>query len=261
MTSKQLSKYCLVVLALLLSTPAMSQFGGSGIVNTNAVQALQEMVYRADQSYASGDYKTAFKLYERLAQDAGDNFSQYRLAYMYLHGQHVEQDPVKAYAWSSLAAETGTDQFQQFHRQVASGIDSETLTRAEVFTKDLRAKFGVFQQAYQTRKLIRAEKFSCTGSRVGNTCASVSSQSLSCAAGADQAPSETCLRMGRMGLNAVAGSFPLQVKEAEQLLEGLMRTYNPGQVTLGELELIDDGEDQMNGAGENQQSRPDEDDD
>ncbi|MDA3934863.1 MAG: hypothetical protein PF630_11140 [Gammaproteobacteria bacterium] len=103
-------------------------------------------------------------------------------------------------------------------------------------------------------------QISCN-SDVVNTNVSVSSKSLSCAAGADRAPSENCLRMGRMGLNAVAGSFPLQVKEAEQILEGLMRTYNPGKVTLGELELIDDGEDQTNGAGENQQSRPDADDD
>ncbi len=243
MTSKQLSKYCLVVMALLLSTPAMSQFGDGGVASTNAVQALQATAYQADQAYAEQNFRRAFKLYERLAKDAGDEFAQYRLALMYYFGQHVEQDLVKSYAWSYLAAETGIDQFQQFHRQVKSQIDPNLLTGTQAYTKDLQKKFGVFQQAYETRQLLRKEKFSCTGSRVGNTCASVSTQDFSCAASADRSPSERCLRMGRMGINSVTGTFPLKLRQVEAELQDIMRTYNPGQVTLGEFEvLVEDGD-------------------
>ncbi len=237
------AKVCAVLVKclLLLLSPAHAQLdSSSGVVNTNAVQALQVTALQADQAYEDGKYKRAFKLYQQLAKDAGDGFAQYRLGVMYYFGQHVEQDIVSAYAWSYLAAESGIEPYRKFNRQMATKLDDAELAPADKLAKVLIQKYGIFQQAFKTRKLIRKEKFSCTGSRVGNLCANVATQDFGCSAAADRAPSERCLRMGRMGLNAVAGSFPLKVKQAEQTLETLMDRYNPGNVTIGELELLDE---------------------
>jgi hypothetical protein len=233
----------LALYLLAICVAAHAQFdSSSGVVNTNAVQALQVTALQADQAYDDGKYKRAFKLYQQLAKDAGDGFSQYRLGVMYYFGQHVEHDIVSAYAWSYLAAESGIAPYRKFNRQMATKLDDTEHTPANNLAKELIQKYGIFQQALKTRRLIRKEKFSCTGSRVGNTCSSVSVRTFNCSAGADRTPSEKCLRMGRMGLNAVAGSFPLKVKQAEQTLEALMDRYNPGNVNIGELELIDEDE-------------------
>jgi len=236
--------FVLMIILLTMHAPAAwSQLGNSGSANTNAVQALQEIVLQADQAYENQDFNKAFKLYQRLAKDAGDEFSQYRLAVMHYLGQHVERDVVSAYAWSALAAESGIKQYSQFNRKIASALKHEQLEAGTSMAQDLIQQYGIFQQAWKTRKLLRQEKFSCTGSRVGNTCASVSTQDFSCSIAAERAPSERCLRIGRMGLSAVAGAFPLEVKKAEQALEALMDRYNPGKVTMGELELLEDHED------------------
>jgi hypothetical protein len=231
-----------VTVSSLLLTPSVdAQFdSNSGLVNTNAVQALQATAHQADLAYSEEHFERAFALYESLAKDAGDNFAQYRLAVMFYFGQHVDQDTVSAYAWSYLAAESGTEPYRKFNRQMASLLGDDELAAATHMAGELIQQYGIFQQAFKTRAILRKEKFACTGSRVGNTCSSVASQSFDCAAGADRAPSEKCLRIGRMGLNAVAGSFPLEVKQAEQTLDALMDRYNPGNVVIGELELVDE---------------------
>jgi hypothetical protein len=261
MTIRQTNYLGILIMLQLLSTPAMSQFGvASGLVSTSAVQSLQLLVSRADEAYRRKEYKRAFELYQSLAKNAGDKFSQYRLALMYAQGWHVEKNTVEAYAWSSLAAETEIPEFLAYQQQLEDQLEINELIQARKRANHLIENFGVFQQAYTSSKLLRRKKFSCTGSRVGNTCDRVASSGFGCAIGADRPPSETCLRMGRMGLNSVTGTFPLKLRQVEIELRELMRIYNPGQVTLGELELIDDGEGQTNGAGEDQQPKSDEDD-
>ena len=171
---------------------------------------------------------------------AGDQFSQYRIAVMYHFGHQVAQDDISAYAWSYLAAESGVNPFVQFNRQISARLTQEQKQSAAQMASGLIKKYGIFQQAYKTRKLLRKEKFSCTGSRVGNTCSSVATTTFQCSAAADQAPSEQCLRIGRIGLNCIAGSFPLRLKQAEEMLDELMDQYNPGRVDLKDLELLDD---------------------
>jgi len=230
-----------LLLLLLLTCSAQAQFDlNDGFVSTNAVQALHLLVMRADKAYLENNYKTAFKLHLILSKQAWDQFSQYRIAYMYANGQHVNQDYIKAYAWSYLSAETGIPEFIQYNLHIAEKLDEGSLAKATNLANRLIREFGTYQQAMESIKVLRKEKFSCTGSRVGNSCSSVSFNGPSCGISADRPPPPKCLRMGRLGLNSVAGGFPLRVKKVEQRLELLIDEYNPGRVELRELELIDE---------------------
>lgn len=231
----------ILLFIIIVNYSATAQFGSNdGFVNTNAVQALQLLVMRADSAYQKQDYKTAFDLYQILSKQAWDQFSQYRIAYMYANEQHVNQDYVKAYAWSYLSAETGIPELLQYNRYITTKLNKTELSKAKDLAIKLIKEFGVFQQAMESKKLLRRQKFSCTGSRVGNSCSSVSFNGPSCGISADRPPPPKCLRMGRLGLNSVAGSFPLRVKKVEQRLELLIDEYNLGKVQLRELELIDE---------------------
>jgi len=230
-----------LLMLLLLSFSATAQFGvNDGFVNTNAVQSLHLLVSRADNAYQKQNYKTAFNLYQILSKQAWDQFSQYRIAYMYANGQHVRQNYIMAYAWSTLAAETGIPELKQYNLLIADKIDEKDLAKAKDIANRLIREYGVFQQAMASSKMLRKEKFSCTGSRVGNSCSRISSSGPSCNIAADRPPPPKCLRMGRLGLNSVAGTFPLRLKRAEQHLELLMQEFNPGKVELRDLELLED---------------------
>ena len=73
-------------------------------------------------SSASANFDSAFKLYEKskfaeafyafknLAY-IGDKSSQFNLGVMYFRGEHVQSDPVEAYAWIVVAAEGGDESF------------------------------------------------------------------------------------------------------------------------------------------------------
>ena len=51
--------------------------------------------------YEKGKYAEAFYAFKNLAY-IGDKSSQFNLGVMYFRGEHVQSDPVEAYAWMSL---------------------------------------------------------------------------------------------------------------------------------------------------------------
>jgi len=66
----------------------------------------------ADQAYSSGDYAVAAALYRRDAE-LGVVAAQVNLAFLFLDGQGVTQDPAQAASWFSRAAEQGNSEAQQ----------------------------------------------------------------------------------------------------------------------------------------------------
>jgi uncharacterized protein len=88
MTMNQISKDALAAVILLLSIAA-------------PVAAAEY-----DDAYARGDYATTLRLVRPLA-DRGDADAQYRLGFMYAHGEGVTQDYVFAVIWYRKAAEQG----------------------------------------------------------------------------------------------------------------------------------------------------------
>lgn len=208
----------------------------------NAVQALQQLQQRADEAYAKADYERAHKLYLHLNQ-VGDKYAQFRLAAMYEDGDFVEQDLLAAYAWSLLAAETGRKAFRDYHQQIKARLSSDQLPQARQRASELVAEHGIFIQAMRAQDMLRKEIKGCTGSRVGNRCDAVSSVSFDCGVSADRLPEPKCLRMGSLGLTAVAGVFPAQIRQVQNGLRDFISEYNPGQVELGDLELMPDAND------------------
>jgi len=232
-------KRILWTFCLLLCQTALSQ-DGSG--NMNAVLALQQLQQRADQAYAENNFARAHELYLHLHR-IGDKFAQFRLAVMYEDGRHVEQSLVEAYAWSFLAAETGRQALRDYHAQIKARLTPQQLSRARERASAMVAEHGIFAQAIRAQNLLREELKRCTGSRVGNRCDAVSSVSFDCGLGADRLPEPKCLRIGSMGLPAVAGVFPAQIRQVQNGLRNFIREYNPGRVELGDFELIPDAND------------------
>ena len=70
-----------------------------------AAEAAQSFQKGYD-AYEAGDYATALAEWTPLAE-AGDEYAQYWLGWMYIHGQGVERDYVEAEKWYRLAAEAG----------------------------------------------------------------------------------------------------------------------------------------------------------
>src|SRR2546421_727041 len=57
-------------------------------------------------AYTRGDYKTAMKLLKPMAEQ-GNSFAQFTIGKMYLNGEGIPKDPVKAAANFKLAATQG----------------------------------------------------------------------------------------------------------------------------------------------------------
>ncbi len=245
MFKRSLPLLMMIVAAGLYAHAAWGQNLGSGIDgrgNMNAVQALQMLQQRADEAYAEADYKRAHKLYLHL-NEIGDKFAQFRIAAMYEDGNFVAQDLIEAYGWSFLAAESGRQAFRDYHQQIKARLQPDQMSPARERAGELVAEHGIFVQAIRAQQMLRDELKRCTGSRVGNRCDAVSSSSFGCGSSADRLPEPKCLRIGSLGLAAVTGAFPAQIRQVQNGLRDFIREYNPGSVELGDFELIADEKD------------------
>jgi len=229
--------FVLLVSFTLPDLHAQTTLIGGG--SMNAVQALQQAQLRADDAYNNKDYKVAYRRYLKLAE-IGDKFAQFRLAVMHEDGHHVEQNMVQAYAWSYLAAENQRREFVDYHQSIKARLNSDSLDAARKRASDLIADYGLYRQAVAAEELLIKTLRTCTGSRVGNTCDAVEVEELTCNIQSDRIPPPSCLRIGSMGLQAIVGSFPLQIRHVRQNLREFIDRYNPGRVELGDFELIDD---------------------
>jgi len=208
----------------------------------NALQALENYRQRADKAYDSGHYRRAFDMYRDLAT-IGDKFSQYRLATMYESGLYVEPDPLTAYAWSYVAAETDIAPLREYHDGIKRTLNAEQLAAARLKAADLLNQYGLYANALDAKRMLRDELKKCTGSRTGSRCDRVSVTSFDCNASNDRGrPTLTCLRIGSMGLLSVAGTFPATLRSLNLALDTTIQNYQPGVVEFGDFELIDDSE-------------------
>ncbi len=215
--------------------------GASGIAqgNINAVQAFQKTQERADVHYKAERYKQAFKLYHQLAE-YNDKFSQYRVAYMYANGRGVEKDMTEAFAWSYVASETRQKGFVNYHVKVRDSLTPEQIDSGKELAQEYREDYGTFAVASKARRLVRKQKGSCVGSRVGSSCDRVTSVGINCGAAVEGTPDKECLTLGSVGLPGIAGMQPSDIRTVENHLKDMMDEYNPGRVELGDLELIED---------------------
>jgi uncharacterized protein len=94
-------------LTLLLSLTFLFLFSGSSIVFA-ADERLQAVItfYRGKEAYDRKDYKTAFRLWQPLAEQRFER-AQYNLGKMYNQGLGVPQDDVLALMWWNIAGSNG----------------------------------------------------------------------------------------------------------------------------------------------------------
>ncbi len=212
---------------------------GSEAGTVNAVLAFKKMQETADAEYKAERYQQAFKYYHELAK-FNDKFSQYRIGYMYATGRGVEKDMPKAYAWTYVASETRQKGFVNYHVKVRSELSPAELAIGKELANEYFEHYGTFAVATGARKLIRKQKRQCTGSRVGGSCDRTASTGFNCGLTSQGVIGRECLTLGAVGLPSVSGLQPADLRNAEKQLEVIIDTYNPGQVELGELELIED---------------------
>ena len=102
-------KSILAILLALTLAGCASQSIHQTSLNTgkkNEKESVQNQFYKALVYYNKGDYKNAFKLYQKAANQ-GDGNSQYNLGIMYDDGDGVIQDDKKAVYWYKKAANQG----------------------------------------------------------------------------------------------------------------------------------------------------------
>jgi hypothetical protein len=91
--------------------------------------------------YAKGDYSGAMRNFLQAAEYA-DKPSQLSIGLMYLNGQGVEKDPVKAYAWVALSAERNYPSFVATRSQIWGLLTPEQRQQAIKLQQSLDTEYG-----------------------------------------------------------------------------------------------------------------------
>ena len=136
-------------------------------------QAELDELDKANAYYAEQDYKKAYNEFRGLARN-GDNYSQERLAQMYVDGLGVKQDPEEGYAWSVLAAQ-GDDVERAAYRDNLWATLTESEKKAAQKTAD--KYMSKYSDAALAEKAdiaaVRAQREgleTCVGSRMKRNC-------------------------------------------------------------------------------------------
>jgi TPR repeat protein len=97
---------------------------------------------KVETLYERGDYKRAHFIYSNELARQGDKYAQYMTGYMYLMGQGVEEDPVRASAWYRLAAERRAPEFIAARDQVLQSLNDEQRARSDEIYVELRKEYS-----------------------------------------------------------------------------------------------------------------------
>jgi hypothetical protein len=93
------------------------------------------------QRYTAGNYTSAMK-YFLIGARYADKLSQLSIGLMYLNGQGVQTDPVKAFAWIAIAAERKYPAFLATRDRVWGQLDPTQREQAKALITDLYATYG-----------------------------------------------------------------------------------------------------------------------
>lgn len=97
---------------------------------------------KAEGLYQKGDFKRAHFIYANELARFGDKYAQYMIGYMYLMGQGVAEDPVRASAWYRMAAERGVPEFVAVRNQLLLTLDAEERARSDALYVELRGELS-----------------------------------------------------------------------------------------------------------------------
>jgi TPR repeat protein len=128
---------------------------------------LQDYRSEADQYYQQGNFKKAYKAYLKLAK-TGDNYSQHLVSTMYANGEGKSENLTKAYAWSTLAAESGQDQWVNYSDELLQRINDKdkALNSANKLKKKYDQKALKNKAERRTRDELYEAGSKCTGTKM-----------------------------------------------------------------------------------------------
>jgi hypothetical protein len=146
--------------------------------------------------YAHHQYKDAMKYFEIGAYYA-DKLSQLSVGLMYMNGEGVAKDPVKAYAWLALAAERDYPDFAATRDQLKATLSGEQIAAGEAQRKKLSERYGDDVAKPRMATQLHLGQMQLTGSRTGfDSGVSQVSTKPSCApsvvVGGNETPSAGC---------------------------------------------------------------------
>lgn len=108
----------------------------------SADQRTLEIQKRVDELYAAGEFKRALFIYEKELSPRGDKYAQYMVGYIYLTGQSVPQDKVRALAWYRLAAERGNEVLEQARDELAANLTQDEIAASNRIFLGLLQEIG-----------------------------------------------------------------------------------------------------------------------
>jgi len=161
----------LLIQVMLLSGPVLAQWTEfpTGDLDSRTIRTQAKV----ETLYERGDYKRAHFIYSNELARQGDKYAQYMTGYMYLMGQGVEQDRVRASAWYRIAAERRAPEFMVVRDQVLRTLTDDQRARSDELYVELRKEYsdlniimGLLVEDLDSMQVAR------TGSRLsGNTSA------------------------------------------------------------------------------------------
>lgn len=188
--------------------------------------------YQGMAAYAAGRYAAAMRLFEIGARYA-DKVSQLSIGLMYLNGQGVARDPIKAWAWTALSAERGYPRFEATRDGIWQTLSAPQREQAKA-ERDALAK--TYDDAHAKPRMIaelRYYRSQLTGSRTGFD------PGVDHVAVGTAGTGANCLRAAKVGLRGVGcGSGDMYADEQwdPTLYFQTRDAQYKGTVTIGALQ-------------------------
>ncbi|MBU6247024.1 MAG: sel1 repeat family protein [Xanthomonadaceae bacterium] len=153
--------------------------------------------YQGMVAYGQGHYAAAMRLF-RIGAMYADKVSQLSIGLMYLNGQGVARDPVKAWAWTALAAERGYPRFVATRDGIWKTLSDAQRSQALATRDELAATYADVHAKPRMIGELRYYRTQLTGSRTGDD-----PGVHTVAVGPSQTEGANCMRAARVGLRGV----------------------------------------------------------
>lgn len=103
---------------------------------------LDETLREAQSAVEQRDYDTAFALYDTAAR-WGHKGAQYVLGELYNEGKGVARDPIRGYAWLTVAAEAPDNAFRRARKRAGKNLSNTQKAEGERLAAELSAAYGM----------------------------------------------------------------------------------------------------------------------
>ena len=137
-----MKRFCSLLLFLAMASSSSAQAQWSEYPAGDLDSRLERTQEKVETLYLRGDYKRAHFIYSNELSRQGDKYAQYMTGYMYLMGQGVAEDPVRASAWYRLASERRVPEFLSVRDQLLRTLSDEQRARSDAIYVELRKEYS-----------------------------------------------------------------------------------------------------------------------